>query len=88
MSTEWALTETTKTRVTRELRTVAVQDARAKADDFAAALGTSVDRVAALRESGGYPPGGVRGAAGGAKDDLTIPEITVRVAVVGEYETR
>ncbi|WP_164233643.1 SIMPL domain-containing protein [Microbacterium hydrocarbonoxydans] len=87
VSTEWALTETTKTRATRELRAVAVQDARAKADDFAAALGTSVDSVAALRETSGHAAGGLRGAAGGPKDDLTIPEITVRVSVVGEYET-
>lgn len=87
VSTDWALTDATRSRTTRELRVVAVQDARAKADDFAAALSTSVTRVVTLRETGG--PGGpaVRGAAGGARDDLTIPEITVRVAVVGEFET-
>lgn len=87
VSTDWALTEATRLRATRELRVVAVRDARAKADDFAAALGTSVRNVAALRESSTYGAATPRGAAGGARDELTIPEITVRVAVVGEFET-
>jgi uncharacterized protein YggE len=87
VSTAWALTEATRLRTTRELRVVAVRDARAKADDFATALGTSVRDVAALRENSGYGEATPRGAAGGARDELTIPEITVRVAVVGEFET-
>lgn len=87
VSTDWALTDATRLRTTRELRIVAVQDAQAKADDFAAALGTSVDRVATLRESGGPAMPAARGAAGGARDELTIPEITVRVAVVAEFDT-
>lgn len=87
VSTDWTLTDATRQRTIRELRIVAVQDARAKADDFAAALGTSVDRVATLRESGGPVMPAARGAAGGARDELTIPEITVRVAVVAEFDT-
>ncbi|WP_448720236.1 SIMPL domain-containing protein [Microbacterium natoriense] len=87
VSTDWTLTDATRQRTIRELRIVAVQDAQAKADDFAAALGTSVDRVATLRESGGPAMPAARGAAGGARDELTIPEITVRVAVVAEFDT-
>ncbi|WP_243224992.1 SIMPL domain-containing protein [Microbacterium sp. CIAB417] len=87
VSPSWALTEATKLRVTRDLRGVAVRDARTKADDFAAALGAAVGRVTAIREAQQAAPVGVRGAGGGAPDDLTIPEITVRVAVTGEYET-
>lgn len=87
VSTSWALTETTKLRVTKELRTAAVQDARAKADDFASALGAAVARVVRVAETGGYAPPGVRGAAGSQKEELTIPEITVRVGIKGEYET-
>ncbi|GAB3599880.1 SIMPL domain-containing protein [Microbacterium tumbae] len=87
MSTDWALTEATKLRVTKELRAAAVRDARAKADDFAAALGATVTAVVRIAESGGHAPAGLRGAAGGQQEELTIPEITVRVGVVGEYET-
>lgn len=87
VSADWALTDATRLRTTRELRVVAVQDARAKADDFAAALGTSVHSVATLRESNGPAAPALRGAAGGAREELTIPEITVRVAVVGDFET-
>jgi uncharacterized protein YggE len=87
VSTSWALTETTKSRVTKELRTAAVRDARAKADDFAAALGAKVADVMRITETAGYAPQGVRGAAAGQKDELTIPEITVRVGITGEYET-
>lgn len=87
VSTDWSLTDATRLRSTRELRVVAVQDARTKADDFAAALGTSVREVAALRETNGPVVPALRGAAGGAPEELTIPEITVRVAVVGEFET-
>ncbi|MGF6821427.1 uncharacterized protein YggE [Microbacterium sp. ZKA21] len=85
VSTSWALTEVTRDAVTRHLRTVAVTDARAKADDFAAALGQTVQRVVAIREDDGYGPQGGRGAGGGP--ELTIPEITVRVAVKGDFET-
>jgi len=87
VSTDWALTDATRLRTTRELRVVAVQDARAKADDFAAALKTTVRNVATLRESNGPAAPALRGAAGGAREELTIPEITVRVAVVGDFET-
>jgi len=87
VSTDWALTDATRLRTTRELRVVAVQDARAKADDFAAALKTSVRNVSTLRESNGPAAPALRGAAGGAREELTIPEITVRVAVVGDFET-
>lgn len=87
VSTAWDLTERTRLEVTRELRVAAVRDARAKADDFAAALGTTVSRVLAIRESQPVVPQGVRGAAGGARDELTVPEITVNVAVVGDFET-
>lgn len=87
VSTTWALTEKTRFDVTRELRVAAVRDARAKADDFAAALGTGVSRVIAIRESQPSTPPGVRGAAGGARDELTVPEITVSVAVIGDFET-
>lgn len=87
VSTAWALTETTKLRTTKELRTAAVQDARAKADDFASALGTAVIGVIRVTEAAGYSAGGMRGAAGGQHDELTIPEITVRVSITGEYET-
>lgn len=85
VSTTWALTEATRDAVTRRMRTVAVKDARAKADDFAAALGETVQRVVALREEEGYVPQGGRGAAGAP--ELTIPEITVRVTVKGDFET-
>ncbi|WP_460799525.1 SIMPL domain-containing protein [Microbacterium sp. GXF0217] len=85
VSTTWALTEITRDAVTRHLRTVAVKDARAKADDFAAALGQTVQRVLAIREDEGYVPQSARGAGGGP--ELTIPEITVRVAVKGDFET-
>ncbi|MFB7250375.1 SIMPL domain-containing protein [Microbacterium sp. NPDC056234] len=85
VSTSWALTEATRDAVTRHLRAVAVKDARAKADDFAAALGQAVQRVVAIREEDGHAPQGGRGAGGGA--ELTIPEITVRVAVKGDFET-
>lgn len=87
VSTAWALTDATRLRTTRELRVFAVRDARAKADDFAVALGTSVSAVATLRESNGQVASGARGAPAPARDDLTIPEITVRVAVIGEFET-
>jgi uncharacterized protein YggE len=87
VSTDWALTEATRMHATRELRVVAVRDARAKADDFAAALGATVRSVATLREANGQAAAAARGAAGGARDELTIPEITVRVAVTGEFET-
>ena len=85
VSTSWALTEVTRDGVTRHLRTVAVKDARAKADDFAAALGQTVQRVVAIREDDGYAPQGARGSGGAP--ELTIPEITVRVAVKGDFET-
>ncbi|WP_067198689.1 SIMPL domain-containing protein [Microbacterium sp. XT11] len=86
VSTEWALTEATRERTTRELRAVAVRDARAKADDFAAALGTTVSGVSAIRSSAGPAVAAFRGAAGGGADDLTVPEITVSVAVTGDFE--
>lgn len=85
VSTSWALTEATRDVVTRRLRTAAITDAQAKADDFAAALGQTVQRVVAIREDDGYVPQGGRGAGGGP--ELTIPEITVRVAVTGDFET-
>ena len=87
VSTDWALTDSTRQRTTRELRAAAVRDARAKADDFAAALGATVSRVVALRSSAIGPLPGARGASGAARDELTIPEITVSVAVTGEFET-
>ncbi len=87
VSTDWVLTEATRDRTIRELRATAVNDARSKAADFAAALGGSVQRVSTLRESGGGGGPAVRGSSGGARDELTVPEITVRVAVVGEFET-
>ncbi|UYO98307.1 SIMPL domain-containing protein [Microbacterium sp. M28] len=85
VSTSWALTEVTRDAVTRHLRSVAVKDASAKAADFAAALGQTVQRVVAIREDQGYAPQGGRGSGGGP--ELTIPEITVRVAVTGDFET-
>ena len=85
VATSWALTEVTRDAVTRHLRSVAVKDASAKAADFAAALGQTVQRVVAIREDQGYAPQGGRGSGGGP--ELTIPEITVRVAVTGDFET-
>ena len=85
VATSWALTEVTRDAVTRHLRSVAVKDASAKAADFAAALGQTVQRVVAIREDHGYAPQGGRGSGGGP--ELTIPEITVRVAVTGDFET-
>ncbi|OAN43475.1 SIMPL domain-containing protein [Microbacterium sp. H83] len=87
VSTAWALTEATRDGVTRELRTAAVRDARAKADDFAAALGVAVTDVAILRESPTSGSPAIRGSQGGAREELTVPEITVAVAVSGEYDT-
>lgn len=87
VSTSWALTDATKHRVTRELRAVAVRGARAKADDFASALGARVADVVRVTEVAGYTPQSGRGAAAGQQEELTIPEITVRVDIKGEYET-
>ena len=87
VATSWALTDATKHHVTQELRTAAVHDARAKADDFAAALGANVTGVVRVTEKADYSPQGGRGAAAGQNDELTIPEITVRVSITGEYET-
>jgi len=87
VSTSWALTDATKHRTTRELRSTAVHDARTKADDFASALGTQVAAVVRVVDKADYNPQGMRGASGGHQDELTIPEITVRVSITGEYET-
>lgn len=86
----WALTEVTRTRVTREIRAAAVSDARVEADDFASALGTTIARVVTLRASGAGPgPVGLRSAAmaSGESAEVSIPDITVRVEVTAEFET-
>ncbi|MDZ8201476.1 SIMPL domain-containing protein [Microbacterium sp. SSW1-59] len=88
--TSWALTEVTRMRVTREIRAAAVSDARVEADDFAAALGTTVARVATLRSGEAGPaPMGLRSAAmsAGESAEVSVPDITVRVEVTAEFET-
>ncbi len=87
VSTAWALTESRRNDLTREMRVWAVRDARAKADDFAAALGSVVKRVVTVRESQAPGAPGVRGSQTGSADDLTIPEITVAVSVSADFET-
>lgn len=52
----------------------------------ATALGAKLARVVRTAEKAGYHPQGIRGAAG-QKDERTIPEITVRVTITGQYET-
>jgi len=86
----WALTEVTRTRVTREIRAAAVSDARVEADDFASALGTTIARVVTLRAGEAGPgPVGLRSAAmaSGESAEVSIPDITVRVEVTAEFET-
>lgn len=60
----WSLTEATKTNLHRKIRHDAVQDARQRADDYAADFGLANPSLTALFESGLYN-GGDQGGGGG-----------------------
>lgn len=88
VQTDWALTEATKATHIRQLRSHAVADARAKANDFAKALDQQVVGVAALRETQDYAGPTVRGASAAAgAPEVTIAEITLTVSITVNFET-
>lgn len=87
----WKLSDPVRDAVLRELRAEAVADARAAADDFAAALGEPLSALRELRDSrvgrGVNPIGAPRFAMmadAGAAPEVTVHDIEVRV----EIETR
>lgn len=84
----WALTEATRKMHEREVRIAAVGAARARVEDYAAALGGKVKTVLEVSDLGGTGSSAQRGsgAASGPGADLTIPEITVSARVVAKFE--
>ncbi len=86
----WALTEASRRELERLGRGAAVADARAKADDYAAALGERVVRVVSIADEQHYGAPQARfasAAAGGGAAEVTVAEIAVNVAAKGEFES-
>jgi uncharacterized protein YggE len=75
-------------------RTAAVEDARAKADQLAAAAGVEITAVISISESGGQPPQPIfferaemaLAADGGASTPVLAGEVELSVNVVIQYE--
>lgn len=83
----WALTEATRKAHEREVRISAVANARARAEDYAAALEGTVRAVVEISDVRGAATSTTRGSgapAGGV--DVTVPEITVSGTVVAKFE--
>lgn len=86
----WTITDVTRKAVTAKVRALAVHDAQAKATDFAAALGREVVATVELREESDGGPVLMRSAAGAASHEsaaVSVPEITVSVAVSADFLT-
>lgn len=89
----WSLTEKTRTAATAQVRELAVQDAAAKAADFARALGRKIVSTVALREESQDVYGGAKtlraSAAAGFSESaaVSIPDITISVDVSADYLT-
>ncbi|SJM49627.1 SIMPL domain-containing protein [Gulosibacter sp. 10] len=91
-SVDWALTEAFRLQCERRARKAAVAEARARAEDYADALGERIDRVAIVEEPAEGAPLAAQARfasanAGGGEAEVSIPEITVRATVRGEFET-
>lgn len=86
---DWALTEAFRRECERRGRGVAVAEARETANDYAEALGERVVRVVSISDEQRYGGGQVRFAAAqaGGVAEVSIAEITVSVAVKGEFES-
>ncbi|MFC8731450.1 SIMPL domain-containing protein [Luteimicrobium sp. NPDC057192] len=96
---EWALTDTTRVTLTKEVRRSAALDARARASEYASALGLGEVRLVTLYEAGlrpdvGSRPGpttvAARGAAAsstkGSGFELRPDDIEVTAAVSADYD--
>ena len=89
-SVSWSLTEVTRKARTSEVRRRAVQKAREVADEYASALGheiVSVKSISDVAASSGMYASKMRGSAGSAPAEITIPEITISAAVIGVYKS-
>lgn len=96
---DWALTDDTRSALLLKTRTGAVQDARSRAEAYAAAAGYSGVELVALFEEGLRPqtaPGagvmmaasrGSAGAGGGPSIELRPEDITVSATVTADYRT-
>lgn len=97
---DWALTEKRRHQLAREVRTRAVQDAAARAQEYADALGLGAVRAVALADAGmlgdGVHGGAVAEAAfqraaaaagGGAELALSPEDIEVTAVVDGRFAT-
>jgi Uncharacterized conserved protein len=86
---QWALTEQTRHAHEREVRIAAVAAARARAEDYAAALQGTVREVLEVSDLAGPTASGVRGAsASPAAAEVTVPEITVSGRVTARFDVR
>ncbi|HWK91740.1 MAG TPA: SIMPL domain-containing protein [Luteimicrobium sp.] len=97
---EWALTDATRIALTQEVRRSAALDARARAAEYATALGLGEVRLVTLYEAGlrpdvGSRPGpttvSTRGASASSSNgsgfELRPDDIEVTAAVTADYET-
>lgn len=85
----WGLSEPLRGEQTRALRGVAVSDARAAAEDYAAAVGASSLLMVSLRDSGQGGPSFPRGArlamAAESAPEVTAGEISVSVQIEATF---
>ncbi|MFT4233877.1 MAG: SIMPL domain-containing protein [Microbacterium sp.] len=91
---DWTLTEEFRKRVEKDARRDAVHQARAVADDYAEALGETIDHVVSISDVVGgdtadfRPRTMMRAQAFSTESaEVTIPEITVSATVTGVFDT-
>ena len=82
----WALTEATRRAHEREVRIAAVAAARARAEDYAAALQGKVRSVLEVSDLGAGASSAVRGSSAPAGVEVTVPEITVSGRITAKFE--
>lgn len=86
---EWSLTEAFRRKCEQYARKAAVGEARKIAEDYAEALGESIERVVSISDT----PAGFSGsparfsATNSGEPEVTVAEITVSASVKGEFET-
>lgn len=92
-SVSWSLTEASREQHLRTARKAAVTEARSVADDYAQALGETVESVTSISDTregsfGAAPRFAMADMAHGASAEITIAEIEVTASVVGVFESR
>lgn len=88
VATSWSLTEATKQKHQRQLRRLAIVDARARATDFATALEQQIVGVTAVKEQGDWSQPTTRSqSASSGPPEVAVAELTMECRVSVDFET-